>query len=268
MELCNYKRKFGVKKRCLFVDFKGKKTMSETALNDEVLSDLDNLGAYFESVLTGAVVESYEIKHGEAILTTNLSSLLRVLKYLRDDTNCQFKQLIDITAVDFPTRKKRFEIVYNLLSMKHNLRMRLKLLVDEEEFVPSSVSIFSSAGWYEREIWDMFGVFFDGNDDLRRILTDYGFEGHPLRKDFPTTGFVELRYDEVQRRVVYEPVKLMQDYRRFNFESPWEGMTDIELEGSNKNVIPKNMGHFIAKEVIEEVVFEKEDEKKNEGEAV
>ena len=138
-----------------------------------------------------------------------------------DDLN--FEMLLDITAVDYPQRSKRFELVYNLLSIKNNLRIRVKIFLNDNEIVPSVSNLYKSACWYEREVWDMYGVSFSGNNDLRRILTDYGFEGHPLRKDFPLTGFVELRYDETKKKVSYSKVKLTQDYRNFDFLSPWEG---------------------------------------------
>ncbi len=146
-----------------------------------------------------------------------------MLKFLRDDSNCQFTQLIDICGVDYPEREERFEVVYHLLSMTQNLRVRLKVSAGEETPVPSAAEVFSCADWFEREVWDMYGVFFSDHPDLRRILTDYGFDGHPQRKDFPLTGYVEVRYDESQKRVIYEPVKLTQDFRTFDFMSPWEG---------------------------------------------
>lgn len=150
-------------------------------------------------------------------------SIIKVLKFLRDDSNCQFTQLIDICGVDYPEREERFEVVYHLLSMTQNLRVRLKVSAGEETPVPSAAEVFSCADWFEREVWDMYGVFFSDHPDLRRILTDYGFDGHPQRKDFPLTGYVEVRYDESQKRVIYEPVKLTQDFRTFDFMSPWEG---------------------------------------------
>jgi NADH-quinone oxidoreductase subunit C len=158
--------------------------------------------------------------------------VIRVLTYLRDDQNAHFKMLVDVTAVDHPERDERFDVVYHLLSMKHNQRVRVKLAVGEEVPVESATAVYNSAGWYEREVWDLYGVFFANHPDLRRILTDYGFEGHPLQKDFPLTGFVEVRYDEDQKRVVYEPVKLTQEFRHFDFMSPWEGM--LHLPGDEK----------------------------------
>lgn len=184
---------------------------------------LKDLGDAIAAALAGHVT-GVELPHGELVLRAPAASVPRVLAYLRDDSQCLFKQLMDICGVDYPERIERFEIVYNLLSLKHNQRVRVKASVREDEAVPSVVAIFPCAGWYEREVWDMYGVPFSDNPDLRRILTDYGFDGHPLRKDFPLTGFVEVRYDDEQKRVVYEPVKLTQDFRSFDFLSPWEGM--------------------------------------------
>ena len=161
--------------------------------------------------------------YGELTLSCEASHVLDVLKFLRDDPECRFVCFTDITAVDYPAREKRFEIVYQLLSPYKNARVRLTTATDEATPVPSAIPVFPAANWYEREIYDMFGVLFDDHPDLRRILTDYGFEGHPLRKDFPMTGFVEVRYDEEEKRVRYEPVKLTQEFRRFDFLSPWEG---------------------------------------------
>jgi NADH-quinone oxidoreductase subunit C len=160
----------------------------------------------------------------EIKIETSLQNLIAVLKLLRDDTNVQFRQLIDVTAVDYPERECRFELVYLLLSISENSRVRVCVGIDEDAVAPSVTELFSSANWAEREIWDMFGIYFSGHPDLRRLLTDYGFEGHPLRKDFPLTGYVEVRYSETQRRVVYEPVHLTQEYRDFDFTSPWEGV--------------------------------------------
>jgi len=174
-----------------------------------------------------------EIVRGELILWAKRLSIVRVLTFLRDDPRCLFKVLVDLCGVDYPERPERFEVVYNLLSLKLNRRVRVKVATDENEPVPSVTGVFSSAGWYEREAWDLFGIFFSDHPDLRRILTDYGFEGHPLRKDFPLTGYVEVRYDEDRKRVVYEPVKLKQEFRSFDFLSPWEGMSQI-LPGDEK----------------------------------
>ena len=178
----------------------------------------------FISTALGAALDSVEVKLGELMVTCAPDQLLKVTKFLRNDSNCRFEMLIDICGVDYPDREKRFDAVYNLLSLKHNYRIRVKVAVAEDEAVPSLVDLYPSAGWFEREAYDLYGIFFDGNPDLRRILTDYGFEGHPFRKDFPLTGYVEVRYDEDQKRVIYEPVKLQQEFRSFDFESPWEGM--------------------------------------------
>lgn len=185
---------------------------------------LKDLGEIIADALGDALVSS-KIEFDELCIVVRGSEIARVLTYLRDDVNCQFKQLVDICGADYPEREKRFDVVYNLLSMTHNRRIRVKVETSGAtgDDVPSVVSVFSTAGWFEREAWDMYGIFFVGNPDLRRLLTDYGFEGHPLRKDFPLTGFVEMRYDEEQKRVVYEPVQLTQDFRNFDFLSPWEG---------------------------------------------
>ena len=179
------------------------------------------------------VVSKTEIRLGELMLETSPDKVIALLTYLRDDPKCLFTQLIDICGVDWPEREKRFDVVYNLLSVKNNQRIRVKLMTDEATPVPSAASVYSSAGWFERETYDLYGVWFSDHPDLRRILTDYGFEGHPLRKDFPLTGFVELRWDDVQKRVVYEPVKLAQEFRRFDFLSPWEGAPKV-LPGDEK----------------------------------
>ncbi len=170
---------------------------------------------------------------GELTVTTTVTDLLDLLTFLRDDPQTQFTQLIDLCAVDWPARLQRFDVVYHLLSMNKNLRIRVKIATDEETPVPSATGIFRAAGWFEREAWDLYGVLFSGHEDLRRILTDYGFEGHPMRKDFPLTGYVEVRYDEEQKRVVYEPVSLTQEFRKFEFMSPWEGAQYI-LPGDEK----------------------------------
>jgi NADH-quinone oxidoreductase subunit C len=163
------------------------------------------------------------LERGELTLRVQRRAIVRVLTQLRDGPNCQFKMLVDLCGVDYPERDERFDVVYHLLSLRHNQRIRVKVRTDEATPVPSVTGIFSAAVWYERETWDMFGVYFSDHPDLRRILTDYGFEGHPLRKDFPQTGYVELRYDDEQKRVVYEPVALRQAWRSFDFLSPWEG---------------------------------------------
>jgi NADH-quinone oxidoreductase subunit C len=192
---------------------------------------LRDLGDYLEAAI-GDDLLAAEIAYDQLNLLIRRDAIARVLTLLRDDQNCQFKQLVDITAVDYPDQAERFVVVYNMLSLKLNQRVRVKLTTDERTPVASVSRIFSSAIWTEREAWDMFGIFFADHPDLRRILTDYGFEGHPLRKDFPLTGFKEVRYDEEQKRVVYEPVKLPQEFRRFDFMSPWEGM--LRLPGDEK----------------------------------
>ena len=179
-----------------------------------------------------AVVSS-SVAFGELTLVANLAHLETLVEFLRDDASCRFSSLVDITAVDYPERAQRFDMVYHFLSMYRNQRIRVKVAVREEEMVPSLVALHPSANWFEREVFDMFGILFSGHPDLRRLLTDYGFRGHPLRKDFPTTGYVEVRYDEALKRVVYEPVKLVQEYRQFDFMSPWEGAEYI-LPGDQK----------------------------------
>jgi len=186
-----------------------------TALND--------LGESLVAALPGDVTGFDVNRCGELTIAARTASIQKVLSYLRDNSHCLFKQLLDVCGVDWPSRDERFDVVYHLLSMKLNQRIRVKVSVEEGGSVPSATTVFSSAGWFEREVWDMYGVPFTGNPDLRRILTDYGFEGHPLRKDFPLTGYVELRYDDATKRCVYEPVTLTQDFRNFDFLSPWEG---------------------------------------------
>jgi len=195
---------------------------------NEALKEMADL---LEATRAQEVLQVEEVV-GELIVWTSKTGLPVLLKYLRDDQNLKFQQLLDITAADYPAREERFEVVYNLLSLIHNQRIRVKVAAGEEDTLPSVVSLFPSAGWMEREVWDLYGVYFADHPDLRRILTDYGFEGHPLRKDFPLTGHVELRYDETQKRVVYEPVKLTQDFRTFDFVSPWEGI--LHLPGDEK----------------------------------
>ena len=193
---------------------------------------LQDLGEYVAGRLPNDVLKA-EIKLGELIITAHRGSIVKVLTFLRDDANCQFKQLMDLCGVDYPDRDERFEVVYNLLSPKLNQRVRVKVTTDEDTPVPSVTGVFRSAGWYERETWDLYGIFFSDHPDLRRLLTDYGFEGHPLRKDFPLTGYVEVRYDDEQKRVVYDKVALAQEFRAFDFMSPWEG-TDYVLPGDEK----------------------------------
>ncbi len=178
-------------------------------------------------------VSHSSIVHGELTLEVDAEDILKVLKFLRDDSSCRFSCFIDICGVDYPQRENRFDVVYHLLSPTQNQRIRVKLEVNESRQVPSVVSIFAAAEWYEREAFDLYGILFSGHPDLRRILTDYGFRGHPLRKDFPLTGYVEVRYDDEEKRVVYEPVNLTQEFRSFDFESPWEGAQYL-LPGDEK----------------------------------
>lgn len=184
--------------------------------------NLQELGDYIAATVADRVLDHY-VALGELIVITEPKAIVPLLTFLREDERCQFTQLSDLCGVDYPTRPKRFEIVYNLLSVKKNCRIRIKFAAAEDEAVPSVVDVYPAANWFEREVWDMYGVHFNGHPDLRRILTDYGFEGHPQRRDFPLTGYVELRYSEDEKRVVYEPVKLNQAYRSFDFLSPWEG---------------------------------------------
>jgi NADH-quinone oxidoreductase subunit C len=193
---------------------------------------LDTLGKSVAGAL-GPAVTGHAVAHGELTLTARASDIVSVLRFLRDDARCLFWCLIDITAVDWPSRERRFDMVYHLLSPKHNARIRVKIETDEATPVASVIEVFPNADWYEREVYDLYGVVFTGHPDMRRILTDYGFEGHPLRKDFPLTGFVEVRYDDELKRVVYEPVRLTQEFRNFDFLSPWEG-TDYVLPGDEK----------------------------------
>ena len=171
---------------------------------------------------------------GEVCVTVPRTRVADILAVLRDDPAIAMNQLIDICGADYPERPERFDVVYQLLSLHHNIRLRVKIQTSENAPVPSAVEVYKAAGWYEREAWDLFGIGFVGNLDLRRILTDYGFEGHPLRKDFPLTGYVEVRYDDHKKRIVSEPVKLPQDFRNFDFLSPWEGMTQARLPGDEK----------------------------------
>jgi NADH-quinone oxidoreductase subunit C len=194
---------------------------------------LSDLGEYIATALPNEVLKVEVNRVGELEVTARAAAIVKVLTFLRDDANCLFKQLMDLCGVDWPQDEQRFEVVYNLLSLKHNQRVRVKVRTDEDTPVPSVTSVFKSAGWPERECWDMYGVMFSEHPDLRRLLTDYGFEGHPLRKDFPLTGYVEVRYDDERKRVVYEPVRLTQEFRTFDFLSPWEGPGGV-LPGDEK----------------------------------
>jgi NADH-quinone oxidoreductase subunit C len=193
---------------------------------------LVELAAHIATRQPDAVLDSH-VAQGELTLTVAPSRIVALVDFLKVDPACRFSSLVDITAIDYPDREARFDVVYHLLSMYRNQRIRLKLSLREDRMVPSIIAVHPSANWFEREVFDMFGILFAGHPDLRRILTDYGFRGHPLRKDFPTTGFTEVRYDEKQKRVVYEPVKLVQEYRQFDFMSPWEGAHYI-LPGDDK----------------------------------
>jgi NADH-quinone oxidoreductase subunit C len=197
-----------------------------------VSEELKELGAFIARSTPDEVFE-VEVIGGELVARCAPEGVARFLTFLRDNPACQFTTLIDICGVDWPARERRFDVVYHLLSMRRNIRLRLKVEVREDALVPSVVEVFPAASWFEREVYDMYGVLFSGHPDLRRLLTDYGFRGHPLRKDFPTTGYVEVRYDESQKRVVYEPVKLVQEYRQFDFMSPWEG-AEYVLPGDDK----------------------------------
>ncbi len=194
---------------------------------------LTELGDHIQGSLGRGDITAVEVAHGELIIGARREAIERVLQFLRDDAACSFKLLLDVCGVDYPDRAERFEIVYNLLSLNHNHRVRVKVSTDDATPVPTVSAVFSTANWFEREVWDLYGVFFDNHPDLRRIMTDYGFQGHPLRKDFPLTGYVEPRYDNELKRVIYEPVKLVQEFRSFDFLSPWEGMTPT-LPGDEK----------------------------------
>ena len=199
---------------------------------DTAVSALDSMCDHIRQLL-GAVISDAGVVRGEIVVRICISDVIAVLSSLRDDRHAAFNQLSDLTAVDYPERPNRFEMVYQLLSMRNNMRLRILVAVGEGQAVPSATTVYSAANWAEREAWDMFGIFFAGHPDLRRLLTDYGFEGHPLRKDFPLTGHVEVRYDDTQRRVVNEPVSLVQEFRDFDFLSPWEGM-QAQIPGDEK----------------------------------
>ncbi len=196
---------------------------------DETLTEL---GEYISLKLADAVT-GFSVAYGELTVIAKRDEIVAVMRMLHDDTRCRFINITDIAGVDYPGRDERFEVVYHLLSPTQNLRIRVKISTDAENMVPSITELFPGADWFEREAYDMYGILFSGHPDLRRILTDYGFDGHPLRKDFPLTGFVEVRYDEERKRVVYEPVKLAQEFRNFDYLSPWEG-TDYVLPGDEK----------------------------------
>jgi len=193
---------------------------------------LTSLAAHIAEKL-GAKAGKASIAYGELTLVVDAVDIIDVLTFLKTDPQCQFVSFIDICGADYPQREKRFDVVYHLLSPRQNRRIRVKVETDEDSTVPSATGVFPGADWFEREAYDLYGILFSGHPDLRRLLTDYGFEGHPLRKDFPLTGFVEVRYDDEAKRVVYEPVELKQEFRSFDFMSPWEG-TDYVLPGDEK----------------------------------
>jgi NADH-quinone oxidoreductase subunit C len=194
---------------------------------------LEKLGESVAAALAGSVV-GYWVAHGELTVTATTRDIVKVATFLRDDARCQFWNLIDITAIDWPSRERRFDVVYHFLSPKQNRRIRVKIEAGEDTPVPSIIDVFPGADWFERETYDLYGVLFTGHPDMRRLLTDYGFEGHPLRKDFPLTGFVEVRWDDEQKRVVYDKVRLAQEFRNFDFLSPWEGAGYVPLHGDEK----------------------------------
>jgi NADH-quinone oxidoreductase subunit C len=198
----------------------------------EIDTSLEELGAAVKAAIPRAVT-AVKVAYGELTITVKAEAVVDVLMHLRDAPDCLFKSFIDICGVDYPAREKRFDVVYHLLSPKYNRRIRVKAEVDERTPVASAIDVYPAAGWFEREAYDLYGILFTGHPDLRRILTDYGFEGHPLRKDFPLTGFVEVRWDNEEKRVVYEPVRLPQEFRQFDFLSPWEG-TEYVLPGDEK----------------------------------
>src|SRR5437870_5366244 len=193
---------------------------------------LVRLGQTIKNAL-GASITDYTVARGELTVSAKAADVVKVATFLRDDPACQFINIIDMTDVDWPSREQRFDVVYHFLSPRLNQRVRLKVATDETTPVPSLINVFRGADWFEREAYDLYGVLFTGHPDMRRLLTDYGFEGHPLRKDFPLTGFVELRYDDEQKRVIYEPVRLTQEFRNFDFLSPWEGPA-YSLPGDEK----------------------------------
>ncbi len=201
---------------------------------DESLKDLNE---FLLSNCSEDIISSV-IEHNHLTITIVFSSLEKITSLMKINNVCQFRTLIDITAIDYPEQEERFCLVYHYLSMQQNIRIRIKSFVKEEQIVPSITNLFPSANWFEREVFDMYGILFSNHPDMRRILTDYGFQGHPLRKDFPTTGYLELRYDQEKKKVIYEPVKLTQEYRKFDFMSPWEGESlnfdnDREIEENN-----------------------------------
>ena len=202
---------------------------------------LERLGETIAGALAGSVIGHW-VAHDELTVTASARDIVKVMTFLRDDELCQFYSFIDVTAVDWPARERRFDVVYHLLSPTKNRRIRIKIEAGEDTRIPSIIEVFPGALWFERETYDLYGVLFTGHPDLRRLLTDYGFEGHPLRKDFPLTGFVEVRYDDEQKRVVYDKVRLAQEFRNFDFLSPWEGPGYVTLPGDEKAKDPKGGG--------------------------
>lgn len=196
------------------------------------IDSLEQLAEHIKLRRSNEVLDA-KVENDELTVLSTVSGVIDLIEFLRSDSSCRFSTLVDITAVDYPARAQRFDVVWHFLSMYQNQRIRVKVAIREDEIVPSLVRVHKSANWFEREIFDMFGILFSGHPDLRRILTDYGFRGNPLRKDFPTTGYVEVRYDEAEKRVVYEPVNLTQEYRQFDFLSPWEGAKYV-LPGDEK----------------------------------
>jgi len=197
-----------------------------------MIEALKDLAAYLAEKLDGQIRDA-QIAFGELTVLVEPADIVAVLSFLKQDVQCQFVSIIDICGADYPSREQRFEVVYHLLSPRQNQRIRVKLMTDEDTPVPSVTGVYPGADWYEREAYDLYGILFSGHPDLRRLLTDYGFEGHPMRKDFPLTGYVEVRYDDEAKRVIYEPVELKQEFRNFDFLSPWEG-TDYVLPGDEK----------------------------------
>jgi len=198
----------------------------------EVLDSLAEIEAGLQATQQARLISTH-MTFGELTVVARRETIVELLRYLRDDTRMQFWSIVDICGVDYPDREERFEVVYHLLSPRQNLRIRVKVTTDEATPVPSATAVYPGADWFERECWDMYGILFTGHPDLRRLLTDYGFDGHPQRKDFPLTGYVEVRYDDEMKRVVYEPVELRQEFRDFDFLSPWEGV-DYALPGDEK----------------------------------
>lgn len=206
--------------------------MADTEIDEAGETGYREITSVLASEVPEAIVSS-AIAHGELNIVTRPENIVALARVLKDDNRLQFVSLIDISGVDYPAREARFEVVYHFLSPRRNERIRVKLSADETTQVPSLCGVFAGANWFEREAYDMYGILFTGHPDLRRILTDYGFDGHPLRKDFPLTGYVEVRYDDEAKRVIYEPVSLRQEFRNFDFESPWEG-SDYRLPGDEK----------------------------------